>query len=470
MLNYEVPNLVTNGETAVTLAGKEDPDLVLMDIVLRGQMDGIEAARQIRSRYDIPVIYLTAYSDEKTLERAKATEPYGYLLKPVDHRELRSTIEMALYKIESEKKLRWSESRHHAHIEASPDIVYGCIPGERVMMSLNPAFENVSGWSHAELIGKPFTTLVHPDDLLRVQEMNQILAERKKTIPYEVRILSKSGNYLNMEFIDVPQRTNGKLVGILGFGRDISYRKQKEKELFQRRKLESLGSLAGGVAHDFNNLLTVIMGNASLAKIFLKPSDKMSSFIDNIDKASQKARHLISQLVSFSRSDESRKRSVNLATLLKDTTTLTLNGSNLRAEFYVCHSLWPVQAAETQVAQVITALTTNAMETSSEGGVIRVRAENVTVETNEINSLQEGNYVMLSIEDQGKGIPEQHLERIFDPYFTTKTMGAQKGVGLGLAIAYAIIMDHDGHIEVTSEVNVGTTVTFYLPATAEMPY
>jgi len=469
-LNYAVPNLVTSGETAVRMAGKEDPDLVLMDIVLRGQMDGIEAARQIKNRYDIPVIYLTAYSDEKTLNRAKETEPHGYLLKPIDHRELRSTIEMALYKIEAEKKLRWSESRHRAHVEASPDIIYSCMPEDRIIMSLNPAFEKVTGWSHSELIGKAFTTLVHPDDLPLVEKETQLLRERRNTTPYELRILSKSGKYLNAEFIDAPQRRNGKLVGIMGFGRDVTYRKQKEKELFQRKKLESLGSLAGGIAHDFNNLLTVIMGNVSLAKIFLKPSDKMGSFLDNIDSASQRARQLISQLVTFSRSNEHRRKPVNVATLIKDTTALTLNGSNLRAEFFVSRNLWPVHAGETQITQVITALTTNAMETSPEGGVIRVRADNVTVEANHINSLQEGNYVMLSIEDQGEGIPEQHLERIFDPYFTTKKMGAQKGVGLGLAIAYAIIMDHGGHIAVNSKVGEGTTVTLYLPAAAEGPH
>lgn len=467
MLNYEVPHLVTSGETAVAMAEKEDPDLVLMDIVLRGQMDGIEAARQIRNRYDIPVIYLTAYSDEKTLHRAKETEPHGYLLKPVNHRELRSTIEMALHKIETEKKLRWSEGRHRAHVESSPDIIYTCKPGDRLIMSVNPAFENVTGWSHAELIGKTFATLVHPDDLSLLVKMNQLLEKRKKTIPYEVRILSKSGNYLEAEFIEVPQRTNGKLVGIMGYGRDITYRKQKEKELLQRSKLESLGSLAGGIAHDFNNLLTVIMGNISLAKIFLKPSDKAGSFLDNIDKASQRARHLISQLVAFSRSDHSIRRAVNLVTLLKDTATLTLNGSSLRAEFFVSQTLWPIHAGETQLTQVITALITNAVETSPKEGVIRVRAENVVMEPNQVDSLQEGNYVMFSIEDQGQGIPEQHLERIFDPYFTTKTMGVQKGMGLSLAIAYAIIMDHDGHITVTSKVGAGTTVTVYLPAAAE---
>lgn len=404
------------------------------------------------------------------MHRAKTTEPHGYLLKPIDHRELRSTIEMALYKIESEKKIQWSENRHRAHVESSPDIIYSCMPGDRIMMSLNPAFEKVTGWSHTELLGKAFTTLVHPDDLALVEERNQLLRERKNTTPYEVRILSKSGRYLNAEFIDVPQRRNGKLVGIMGFGRDITYRKQKEKELFQCKKLESLGSLAGGIAHDFNNLLTVIMGNVSLTKIFLKPSDKIGSFLDNIDNASQKARQLISQLVTFSRSNGPRKKPVNLSTLIKDTTTLTLNGSNLRAEFFFSRSLWPIHAGETQISQVITALTTNAMETSPEGGVIRVRADNSVIDANQVNSLQERTYVMLSIEDQGKGIAEQHLERIFDPYFTTKKMGAQKGVGLGLAIAYAIIMDHDGHIAVTSKVGEGTTVTLYLPAAAEGPY
>ena len=233
-LNYDVPALVTSGETAVELAERENPDLVLMDIVLRGQMDGIEAARQIRNRYDIPVIYLTAYSDEKTLRRAKETEPHGYLLKPIDPRELRSTIEMALHKIESEKKLRWSVSRHRAHVEASPDVIYNCIPENRIMMSLNPAFEKVTGWSSTELLGKPFTTLVHPDDLLLVEEENQLIRERKNTLPYELRILSKSGQYLTAEFIDVPQIRNGKLVGISGFGRDITYRKSREKELSQR--------------------------------------------------------------------------------------------------------------------------------------------------------------------------------------------------------------------------------------------
>lgn len=241
----------------------------------------------------------------------------------------------------------------------------------------------------------------------------------------------------------------------------ITEKLRMEEELFKARQLESLGILAGGIAHDFNNLLTAILGNTSLAKMFAKPGEKIYCRLEDVEKASVRARDLTHQLLTFSKGGAPIKKVTSIAEVIMDTTRFALRGSKSRCEIQIQDDLWPVEVDEGQISQVINNLTINADQAMPGGGVIMVNVMNVTLEKDQVVTLPPGRYIRIAIQDCGMGIPEDQLTKIFTPYFTTK----QKGSGLGLATSYSIINKHSGLISVESELGSGTTFLIYLPAT-----
>jgi len=241
-------------------------------------------------------------------------------------------------------------------------------------------------------------------------------------------------------------------------------RHRTEKELLKTGKFESLGVLAGGIAHDFNNLLTGIIGNISLAKTFARPEEKIYEILERSEKACFRATDLTTQLITFAKGGAPIKKIVFISDLIKDSVSFALSGSHIKCEFSMQDDLWPVEVDEGQIRQVISNLIVNAEEAMPEGGVVKVRAENITIGTKDTLLLKEGKYIRVFIEDQGIGIPKELLGKIFDPYFTTK----QKGSGLGLSTAYSIIHKHAGVITVESALGVGTTFCIYLPASKKI--
>ena len=262
-------------------------------------------------------------------------------------------------------------------------------------------------------------------------------------------------------------RRDGTASGFIEIVEDITEKKKIEDRLQQARKLEAIGTLAGGIAHDFNNLLSVIMGNIELAKDDIKAEDGISEYLKEAGKASLLAKELTKQLITFSKSGAPVKKIGPIGDLVKKSAYFTLLGSNVRCNFFISNDLWLVDFDVWQMTHAVKNLIVNAVEAMPDGGSIDVRAENFEISSETVKrslQLSEGKYVKISIRDQGVGIPEKDLSKIFDPYFSTKEMGTQKGVGLGLATTYSIINRHDGHITVESEVGVGTTFTLYLPA------
>ncbi len=234
-----------------------------------------------------------------------------------------------------------------------------------------------------------------------------------------------------------------------------------EEELFRARQLESLGILAGGIAHDFNNLLTAIMGNTSLAKMFTKPGEKIYGRLEDVEKASVRARDLTHQLLTFSKGGAPIKKVTSIVDVIRDSSRFALRGSKSRCGITIMDGLWPVEVDEGQISQVISNLAINADQAMPEGGCVDIHAENVTLRQDQVVTLQPGRYIRISIADSGIGIPKDHITQIFTPYFTTK----QKGSGLGLATSYSIVNKHSGVISVESEIGKGTIFHIYLPAT-----
>ncbi|HAA05572.1 MAG TPA: hybrid sensor histidine kinase/response regulator, partial [Syntrophobacteraceae bacterium] len=254
--------------------------------------------------------------------------------------------------------------------------------------------------------------------------------------------------------------------GLRGTIIDITDRKHLEAQLIQAQKMESIGTLAGGIAHDFNNLLGIIVGNISLAQTYLQSDHQPHRLLMAAEKASFQARDLVQQLIGVSHGVSMTKLTVDLTEMIRDAALFALSSSQVTCDLVLHKDLWAVICDPTLIRQAIAQVVRNACEASPQGGRIEVEARNLALEKGTIPSLQAGRYLSISITDHGPGIPPDLLPRIFDPYFSGKERGIQKGMGLGLAIVYTIVKRHEGHIEARSVVGQGTTFDIYLPATA----
>jgi nitrogen-specific signal transduction histidine kinase/ActR/RegA family two-component response regulator len=274
--------------------------------------------------------------------------------------------------------------------------------------------------------------------------------------------VDRSGGKRNVTITCAPvEHKNGNIIGTVLVFRDMTEMKKREMETIKEQKLESVGVLAGGIAHDFNNILTAIIGNISLACLQLEPDDVLLyKRLEAIEKASLKARDLTQQLLTFSKGGTPIKKTISIVELIQDSASFALRGSNVKCDFILSDYIWPVEVDEGQMSQVINNLLINADQSMPEGGMIKISAENIVIKAGEALPLKRGKYVKITIEDHGTGIPREHLQKIFDPYFTTK----QKGNGLGLAVTHSIIKNHHGYIFAESEVGVGTIFSVYLPA------
>lgn len=341
--------------------------------------------------------------------------------------------------------------------------------GQVVLM--NRVAETLTGWTQPEAAGKPLSEVFclledrnRPECLNPVSRV--VTSGNIVTLSAPYKLLSRDGLERTISDSGAPIRDReSKIVGVVIVFRDITERLKTEEELLRARKLESVGLLAGGIAHDFNNLLTAILGNLSILQSLPLPRAEQIARLNEAEHATLRARDLTRQLLTFSKGGAPIKKVVLLATLVRDSAAFSLSGSPVNCEFQLPPDLWPVNADEGQISQVVNNLIVNAQQAMPEGGTIRIRGENVTLGPESEPSASPGRYVKISVTDQGRGISPDIRERIFDPYFTTKG----EGRGLGLATVYSILKNHAGLIQVESETGAGATFHFYLPA-AEMRF
>ena len=251
---------------------------------------------------------------------------------------------------------------------------------------------------------------------------------------------------------------------VLAIVRDITERRALEEEFLRAQKLESVGLLAGGIAHDFNNILMAILGNLQLARQLGGASrEEADVLLQEAENATLRAQHLTQQLLTFAKGGAPVKQAASLRDIVKETAAFALHGSAARCVYELPADLWPVEVDPGQISQVIQNIVINADQAMPGGGTITIRAENVEYTGVPALPLEPGAYVVLAITDTGAGIPEKHLDKIFDPYFTTK----EKGRGLGLTSTFSIVRKHGGHIVAESALGHGTTFRVYLPAARE---
>jgi two-component system cell cycle sensor histidine kinase/response regulator CckA len=245
---------------------------------------------------------------------------------------------------------------------------------------------------------------------------------------------------------------------------DMTAHKQAEGDRLVLSKLESTGILAGGIAHDFNNLLTAILMNVELGQLLAPAGEKLAQHLAEAKNATLLARGLTQQLITFAKGGVEIRLPTSLASLIQESARLALGGSNVRAEFTLAEDLWAADVDAGQIGQVIRNIVQNAREKMPQGGVIALQADNKTLAFQQEPALLPGEYTHLRITDQGGGMTQEVLAKIFDPYFSTKQRGEQRGMGLGLTICHSIMQKHGGNIRAESTPGVGATFHLWLPA------
>lgn len=254
--------------------------------------------------------------------------------------------------------------------------------------------------------------------------------------------------------------TDGQVIGLRGVILDVTEKIKNEEEREKNNKLDSIGVLAGGIAHDFNNILTAILGNISLARYQISDNEKVANLLLESEKASIRARNLTNQLITFAKGGNPILCKTNLQYFVQEIADFVMRGSNCSIQYNLAADLWPVEIDKGQIGQVIQNLVINAIQAMTSGGRITMMAANKHIEIPNSLDLSAGNYVMISVKDEGPGIQPELLKKIFDPYFSTKSAST----GMGLSICYSVIKKHRGSINVVSSLNQGAEFIFYLPA------
>lgn len=481
-LGYTVIGIAASGERALALVTEMQPQLVLMDIRLQGDLDGIATAEQIRQRHALPIVYLTAHADAATVQRARVTEPFGYILKPFEERELHTVVEMALYKHDIERKLRASERRFATTLRSIGDAVIAT-DQQGLITYMNPTAEALTGRPLAEAQGQPLPAIFCIVDEATQQPLeNPVMRVLHEGITIKITtptlLLAVDGRTVPIDDSAAPILDDqGNCTGVVLVFRDITERQQaaakvraSEDRVRQAHKMEAIGQLAAGIAHDFNNLLTVINGYSSMLNAASELPNHWQKYVQRILTAGKRAEALTRQLLAFSRRQMLQPRVLNLNQTVLDMEQMLsrLLGEHIEIVTKLEPTLALVRADPGQIEQVILNLAVNARDAMSTGGTLTIQTTNVNVTTEQVPlfpDLTPGLYSCLTVQDTGIGMNEQVKSHIFEPFFTTKER--DKGTGLGLATVYGIIKQSDGHIIAQSEVDHGATFIIYLPAVHE---
>jgi PAS domain S-box-containing protein len=329
---------------------------------------------------------------------------------------------------------------------------------------VNGSFCAMTGYSYDEMIGSNYRRLFGSDDCNAIfKTFNDVFKTGEQAKLLNWIVIRRDGKKRNVEgSVSLSRDIDGASNGFRGIVRDATDKIKIEQELLRARKLEAIGILAGGIAHDYNNALTAIMGNISLAKMELETDQGLMDILNDAEKASMKVMELTKRLSSFSKGGRPIKRRVSMASFLKDTIDSILYHFSGKYELSIPDDLWEVELDEIQISHAIEHIVNNAVEAVGSDGCISVTARNIAVYEEESHheiTLQPGNFVVISVSDNGPGIPSGVIDNIFDPYFSTKEFAS----GMGLATSYAIIKRHRGYIDVRSEEGRGATFHVYLP-------
>ncbi|MEI9938695.1 MAG: response regulator [Pseudomonadota bacterium] len=476
-LDYDAVCTASTSDEAVECASKKCPDVVLMDIRIKGKIDGIATAKLLRERFDVPIIYLTAHADTATIERARVTEPHGYLVKPVRAPDLRSAIEIARYKHCMEKQLRARERWFSTTVRSIADAVIAVDLAGRITF-MNPAAEALVAMTLGEAQGRSAHEVLRLLDMdSRIQTetpLDRALRERQSIEVPEAVLENGGSSQRIIADSAAPVVDNGELLGAVMVFRDVTEQKRLQKQLEIADRLASLGTMAAGVAHEINNPLCVVVANAGLvleelagllsplASATSRPEQQARALGEAMEmqrqilSAASRIARIVSDLGAFSRPEPQETGSVDVRDAVEWAIRSTAHEFRHRARLTTKLQKVPrVDADETRLGQVLVNLLINAAHSIAPGDV---EGNEVSVSTR----TDEGGHVIIEVSDSGSGIPPEILNRIFEPFFTTKPVGL--GTGLGLSICHGIVVSMGGELTIESRVGEGTTFQLELPA------
>lgn len=399
-----------------------------------------------------------------TLKKSKIMMPFG----TVDELDLLvsriNSMQESLTQRQSE--LIQEKERLQVTLRSIGDGVITTDTSGKVRM-INKIGEQLTGWMQKEAEGLDIKDVFHIIDaatfiiaenpVQKALETSGIVEMTQKTI-----LISRNGIERLVHDSAAPIfDENSQIIGVVLVFRDITEKSRMEQHLQHAQKMDAISTLAGGIAHDFNNMLSVITGNISTALSGLSPNHELYELLTETYDGSRKAASLTQQLLTFSKGGEPIKQAANINQIIQESANFVISGTKTCIIFELRPQLQPVEIDIGQINQVIGNLVINANQAMQQGGTIKIKTEPFLFENNNKFSLPAGQYIAISVKDQGTGIPENHIPHIFEPFYTTK----EEGNGLGLAISYSIIKKHGGHMSVESNEGDGTTFNIYLPAT-----
>lgn len=481
-MGHVVVGMSANGEEAVRLAGSQQPDLVLMDIRLEGDMDGIEAARRIRDAQRIPVVFLTAYANDEVVQRASLTEPFGYLLKPFEEPQMRTVIQMALYKHASDARLRMSERRYAATLASIRDGVILCDPQGRIDF-MNRVAETMTGWTAMEAAGQPLASVfvaVDEETHEPLEDFSALVLRSGAFAPPErlSRLLPRgepaSAGVVVPAGIVVEERCSaiiddrGELVGSILVFSDLTQRRQiaealrkAQADLAHIGRLTMMGELAAAVAHEVNQPLMAIVTNAGTCLQHLSlphpDLDKTRVVVERIVRDAQRAGDVVRSIHALARRTPADPGWVDMSALVADTLAL-VRAELRRARVMVetdlqAGSPW-VHGDRVQLQQLVLNLVMNAVEAMADPDLPQRRLRIVTA--------GEEGWIRVRVEDSGVGIADADVDAIFRALYSTKP----DGLGMGLSISRSIVELHGGRLTAMPGTPCGSVFEFVLPVSS----
>ncbi|HEY5374557.1 MAG TPA: response regulator [Polyangiaceae bacterium] len=475
-LGYDAFAIATTSAEAVAQASERCPDVVLMDIRIGGELDGIATAALLRQRFDVPIIYLTALADEATLDRAKRTEPHGYLVKPIRPADLQSAIEIALFKHAMERRLRVRERWFSTTVRSISDAIITVDLGGKITF-MNPSAEALLAIDLADATGRAASDVLHllgadsrPDE---GTPLERALRERRPVEMREAVLKNAAGSSMVIEDSAAPVIDAGEVLGAVMVFRDVTEHKRLQKQLELADRLASLGTMAAGVAHEVNNPLSAVIANAQFVEERMRDvrdhliSDDAAErrnaectvALQELLSAASRIGRIVSDLNAFSRPQHVVPGPLAVGDAVQWAIRSTAHEFRHRARVSTRLGEVPrVDADETRLGQVLVNLLINAAHAIAPGDAAN---NEVSIATR----TDDDGRVVIQVTDTGCGMPPEVLRRIFEPFFTTKAVGV--GTGLGLSICHGIVASMGGQLDVESLVGKGSTFFIRLPASVD---